>query len=324
MSAAVNPSPQRSVARVCLLSSRPCQNAATRCEPAPSASTFHSSPAVENQVSPAAAACPESQFSASSGVNAVTYLPCCRCGGGVGDEVVEGGRCGETELLELGLVVEVDEGAGVLREADDRVADLHAAERAGGVVLLVLLGFVGDVLQKSLDVQLGHLGVARLCEAGAVARLDVGLELEDHVAGLAVELRRLHLDVGVVRVPAVHDLGDGCHPLAIGEPVHVLDGDGLVAVPGVPAVTARARCQAEGGNRSDRGDRGDTGETRGGCHAVLLFEVMFLRIALGGGGRRGVVDHMHIKSENVCAHKHGKRQNHAEFAAQQGSADIEW
>src|SRR5690625_3149184 len=69
-----NASPHRSVVIVCSSSMRCCQNSATACEPGPSASTCHSSPSVVNQTSPAAAACPESQLCASSGVKAVMNL----------------------------------------------------------------------------------------------------------------------------------------------------------------------------------------------------------------------------------------------------------
>ena len=78
-------------------------------------------------------------------------------------------------------------------------------------------------------VHLGHKAmIAELREAADVARFDVGLELQDHVGGSAIELRCLDLDVGVFFVPPVDDLVDRGHSFAIGQAVKVLDLDGPV------------------------------------------------------------------------------------------------
>src|SRR5690606_15561328 len=56
-----------------------------------------------------------------------------------GRQVFDRRRRGQPELVELSLVVEVDQWADILREADDDVADAHACVRTAGEVLCVLL-----------------------------------------------------------------------------------------------------------------------------------------------------------------------------------------
>lgn len=57
---------------------------------------------------------------------------------------------GDAELLELSLVVEVNQRAGVLRQAVSLAANLNQAVRAGCEVVLVLLGILGHILQQTL------------------------------------------------------------------------------------------------------------------------------------------------------------------------------
>ena len=140
------------------------------------------------------------------------------------EQFVGGLRNLDAELLEFSLVVDVDQRAGVLGETDDLVADRHLPVGARKVVL-VLLSFAGDVLDQALDVHVRDLGISGLHQAGGRSGLDVGLELRHELVGLAWELRRLDLDVGVLGVPLLDDVSNLCHALAVGKTMQVLNGD---------------------------------------------------------------------------------------------------
>ena len=68
--------------------------------------------------------------------------------------------------------------------------------------------YIGDILQQALGEDLRHLGVTDLSQIRRIAGLDVGLELLDHVGGIAIELGGLDLNVRMLLVPLGNDVVD--------------------------------------------------------------------------------------------------------------------
>ena len=166
---------------------------------------------------------------------------------GSGDKLIGGLRnLGDAELLELSLVVEVNQRAGVLRQAVSLAANLNQAVRAGCEVVLVLLGILGHILQQTLGEDLRQLGVTDLSQIRSLAGLDVGLKLLDHVRGLTIELGGLDLNIRMLLIPLGNDVVDQSHALGIRQTVHVGDVDhatiigGLRVAGSVAAATGQA------------------------------------------------------------------------------------
>ena len=134
-------------------------------------------------------------------------------------------RHGDAELLKFSGVVEVSQRAGVLRQTVGLAVHLHQCERAGSEIVLVLGGLIGDILQKALGEDLRNLGVTDLSQIRRIASLDVGLELLDHVGGIAIELGGLDLNVRVLLVPLGHNVVDQGHAFGIGQTMHIGDVD---------------------------------------------------------------------------------------------------
>lgn len=148
-----------------------------------------------------------------------------------------------------------------MRQSEELPIQRHRVERSGCKLVRLWFGVLGDILDKAADVEFGEIGVASLVEAGRIAGSRICFNLLDQILCLAIKLRGLDLNIGVILVPTLDDLRHRGHSLAIGQTMEVLDRDRLSAGSGrrggcrrrfSSCARTRAGCQNQGAGSENR------------------------------------------------------------------------